>query len=308
MVVPIDLRLGGAAPALVARLRLVLHRLGVPAGDDQVGRLQHRGHAQREQPLEIDAAERVVGADRRFLLQDHRALVEPVGRPEDGEPGPRLAADDRPVDRAGAAVRGEQRRVVLDGPEPRDVDEILWRELQHVGHDPDVDLQRAQRGARLVALERGELVHRDAPLLRCDLQRVGPRAFLLGRAEHPGDVVAAGEECLQHGLAEILLADDREFHGVLSLSLFTGPIRRRVVARVERSETRVGAAMATVAPGFAALNPGYASRAAPYSVRSPSPRAARRPAPRRSRARPAPRRCARRAAASASPRSGCRRA
>ena len=33
-----------------------------------------------------------------------------------------------------------------------------------------------------------------------------------GRAEHAGDLVAAREECLEDGLAEILLADDCDFH------------------------------------------------------------------------------------------------
>src|SRR3974377_1291540 len=49
---PADLRLGGAAPALVARLGLVLHGLAVLAGHHQVGGLEHRLHAHGEEAVE----------------------------------------------------------------------------------------------------------------------------------------------------------------------------------------------------------------------------------------------------------------
>ena len=65
---PVDPGLGGAAPPLVARVRFVLHRLLVRAGDNRVGRLQHRLHAHREEAVEIQRAQRVVRADRRPLL------------------------------------------------------------------------------------------------------------------------------------------------------------------------------------------------------------------------------------------------
>ena len=52
----------------------------------------------------------------------------------------------------------------------------------------------------------------EAFLARGDAQHVRPRAFLLGRAEHGRYLVAAGEERFQHGLAEILLADDGDSH------------------------------------------------------------------------------------------------
>ena len=117
---PVDPRLGGPAPALVRRLVLVLDGLLVLARGHEVGRFEHRLHAQREEPVEVDRAERVVRADRRLLLQDHRPLVEAVGRAEDRQPGLRLAPDDRPVDRARAAILGQQRRVILDRSALRD--------------------------------------------------------------------------------------------------------------------------------------------------------------------------------------------
>ena len=55
-------------------------------------------------------------------------------------------------------------------------------------------------------------MHLEALLQRGDAQRIGPRAFLLGRAEHRAHLVASREERLEDRLAEILLADDRDFH------------------------------------------------------------------------------------------------
>ena len=51
---------------------------------------------------------------------------------------------------------------------------------------------------------------------RGDLHGVGLGALLLGRAEHARDGVAAGEERLEDGLAEVLLSDDCDAHGELS--------------------------------------------------------------------------------------------
>src|SRR6185503_17519069 len=124
MVGPVQPGFGLAAPAFVGRLRLVLHHFLVPARDHQIGRLEHRLHAHRKQAVEVHGAERVVRADRRFLLQYHRALVQTVGRAEDGEAGLAVAADDRPVDRRRTAILRQQRRVVLDRAALRDVDEI----------------------------------------------------------------------------------------------------------------------------------------------------------------------------------------
>src|SRR5882672_9123503 len=162
---PVDLRLGGAAPALVAGLALVLDDLAVLAGHDEVRRLDHRLDAHGKEPVEIDGPQRVVGADRRLLLQDHRTLVEPVVRAEDGEPGLGIAADDRPVDRARSPVLRQQRGVVLDRALLRNVDELLRRELQDESHDADLHVQCLHFLGRFRALERRELEYLDALLL-----------------------------------------------------------------------------------------------------------------------------------------------
>src|SRR3989475_8064676 len=92
---PIDFRLGGAAPAFVARAGFVLNRFAGLAGHHPGGPFDHRRDPHREQAIEIDAAERVIRAERRLLLQDHGAFVQAICRPEDGQSGFGVAAYDR---------------------------------------------------------------------------------------------------------------------------------------------------------------------------------------------------------------------
>src|SRR5215475_7616126 len=80
---PVDPRIVRTAPALVSGLRLVLLEARCPAGLDEINRLKHGLHAQREQPVEIDGPQRVVGSDRRFLLQKHVTGVEAIVGPKD---------------------------------------------------------------------------------------------------------------------------------------------------------------------------------------------------------------------------------
>ena len=97
---PVDLRVVGAAAAFIGRLALVLLDARRLAGLHEIDRFHHRLDAHREQAVEIDRAERVGGADRRLLLDQHVAGIETVVGPEDRQPGLLLALDDRPVDRA----------------------------------------------------------------------------------------------------------------------------------------------------------------------------------------------------------------
>src|SRR2546426_10409174 len=124
----------------------------------------------------------------------------------------RVTPDDRPVDRRWTAVLRQQRRVVLDRAVLGDVDEVLRRELQHESHDAQLCVEFFESIFCRVRLQRLELKDGNALFLRRGLQRVGPGAGLLGRAEHARDLVAAREESLEHGLAEILLAYDRDSH------------------------------------------------------------------------------------------------
>src|SRR5207244_7630472 len=115
--------------------------------------------------------------------------------------GLRVTPDDRPVDRRWTAVLRQQRRVVLDRAVLGDVDEVLRRELQHESHDAQLCVEFFESIFCRVRLQRLELKDGNALFLRRGLQRVGPGAGLLGRAEHARDLVAAREESLEHGLA-----------------------------------------------------------------------------------------------------------
>src|SRR5438094_228061 len=83
--------------AFMGGLRLVLLDARRLAGLHQVDGLEHRVDAHREQAVEIDRAERVGAGDRRLLLNENVAGIEPVVGPEDRQPGLRLALDDRPI-------------------------------------------------------------------------------------------------------------------------------------------------------------------------------------------------------------------
>ena len=209
---PVDARLALAAPAFIAGLRLVLHQLLVLAGHDQVGRLDHGGHAHGKQAIEVDRAQRVVGADLGFLLQHHVAFVEAVVRAENRQARLGLTLDDGPVDRGRPSIFRQQRGVVLDRPVLGDLHEFLRRELQHERHNADINSEFLQFLVRLGRLQRRELEHLHPLLLCTDFECVGPGAGLLGRAEYSRNRIATGKKGLKDGFAEILLADDCNFH------------------------------------------------------------------------------------------------
>src|SRR5450755_1665000 len=98
MLMPMDARLGGTAPALVARLGFILGALLLLATDHEVSSLQQRCDSHRKQPVEIHLAERIVGTDRGLLLQHDGTFIESVSGPEDRQSRVRIAAYDRPVD------------------------------------------------------------------------------------------------------------------------------------------------------------------------------------------------------------------
>src|SRR6185437_1711568 len=138
---PVDPRLGLAHPALVARAFARLRALLRLAGHQQIGGFEQRRHAGREDLVEIDAAQRVVGTDLDRLLQQYRPLVEAVHRAKDAEPRPLLAEDDRPVDRGRSAILRQQGRVELDRAEARHEAKALRHEVQHISHDGEIDLE-----------------------------------------------------------------------------------------------------------------------------------------------------------------------
>ena len=157
-----------------------------------------------------------VGTDRRLLLQQHVAGIEAVVGPEDRQPGLGLALDDRPVDRAGAAIGRQQRGVILDRAVGRDVEEVLRHEQRDEGHHLQVGLERAELLPHLRLAVGGGLIDRKLGGERRFLQRIGLGAFLLGRDIDGDHVLAALDQRFEHGLAEGLLAVNHDTHSVSS--------------------------------------------------------------------------------------------
>ena len=79
---PIDVGILGRTPAFVTRLTVILLDARRFSGLHQINRFEHGLDPHREQAVEIDAAERVVGADRCLLLQQDVAGIEPIIGPE----------------------------------------------------------------------------------------------------------------------------------------------------------------------------------------------------------------------------------
>src|ERR1700680_1478580 len=98
--------------------------------------------------------------------------------------------------------------MVLNGSVLRNVAEGLRRELQYVGHHGEIDLQAPETFRGFSVPQRGQLKKSHATLLGRHPQRIGLRARLFRRTEKAGDPRAAGEEGLEHALAERLLSDD----------------------------------------------------------------------------------------------------
>ena len=209
---PVDLDIRLAAPALIGRLAVVLDDLRRVAGAHQIDALDHRLDAEREQLVEIDRPEGVVLQYVDFLLHQDGAGIETVIGPEDRQPGPRRALDDRPVDGARPAMPGEQRRVVLDRPPGRDGEKILGHEQDDERHHPEIGLhcpvclphRRLLVGRRLQQL--------DAPLQRGFLEGVYAAALAVGRAVDRDHLIAAFEQRLEDRFPECLLSDQGYAH------------------------------------------------------------------------------------------------
>src|SRR5579883_235934 len=209
---PIDARLLLSHPAFVGGEAFGLRLLHGPAGGDEVGRLEQCRDAERKDLVEIDAPDRIVGQDLHLLLEDHRPFIEPIDRTEDRQSGPASAEDDRPVDRGWAAMPRQQRRMELDHSKPRKATEALRHELQDIGHHAEIDIEPPQGVERLrrAIMCRGN--DRQSPFLGRRAQWVESRSLGLRGDENPRDRIAAGEEGVEHRLAECLLSDDRDPH------------------------------------------------------------------------------------------------
>src|SRR5206468_10025145 len=111
---PIDRGVLVAAGGIVSCLGLVLRDAGRVAFADEGDGVEYGADAEWEERLEVERAGRVVGPYRCRSLKQDRAGVDSGIGPEDGDAGLGLAADQLPIDRASAAVAGEERGVKAD--------------------------------------------------------------------------------------------------------------------------------------------------------------------------------------------------
>ena len=92
------------------------------------------------------------------------------------------------------------------------VDEGLRGKLQYKRHDANVGLEITHGLLSFRALEAGKLIDGYAQSLRSQAQTVRALARAFRFAKDTGDLVASGNESLQHGFAKILLPDQCKFN------------------------------------------------------------------------------------------------
>ncbi len=168
--VPVDRAVRLAEQRRVAGQRVVLRGLDRRALLDRGQRLDERLGADRGQALG-QAARCVVVADRLSPGQEHRAGVHALVELHDGDAGLLLAADDRPLDRRGPAVRGQERRVHVDAALREGVEHGARQDLAVGDDDGEIGVGGAQRLGHLGRAGRARLQHRDAGLLGHALDR-----------------------------------------------------------------------------------------------------------------------------------------
>ena len=121
----------------VGDLRFVLRLLPRGASGDLIDdSREQRGSAAGEIVFELLAG--LVGADWTFHPGDHAAGIERLHDAHDRHAGHGIAGDDRAMDRRGAAVLRQQRRVDVDHPEPGDRQHLVGQDPAVGGDDAEV--------------------------------------------------------------------------------------------------------------------------------------------------------------------------
>ena len=182
-------------------------------------------HPHRKEPLEIERANCVVRVNGGALLKKNGACIDPLVRPENGNPGLAFAIDDRPVDRRRTAMQWQQARVELDAPVRWCGQRFVRDDLRHEGHHAEVGPQRPPPGETFVLLERVRWDAGQTRGLSGHPQRVGaPTFFRLGCA-HSHDLHTVVPQAGEDRLTKRCLAHDRNAHrhppGRLSAEAYT---------------------------------------------------------------------------------------
>jgi hypothetical protein len=119
---------------------------------------QQRRPLLREAPGE--ALRRILRGDALLAHGDDRARIQTFLHAHDANARRRIAGENRPLDRSGAAPARQQRGVDVHAAERRHRQDFA-RQDQPVGHDDEhVDAESGDQGYRLGRVQRRRLVHR----------------------------------------------------------------------------------------------------------------------------------------------------
>ena len=143
-----------------------------------------------------------------------------------------LAVDDRPVDRRGPAVLGQQRGVEVEGPQPRHGPDDLGEHTEG-DHDAQVGPQRLEgldelRGFQLFGLQYRQTQFQSRDLNLAPVYFLSASGGFVGRSHHAHDVVAAPDERPQRRHGEFGRAHeyDTQFFRVHRCLTFFRPASR----------------------------------------------------------------------------------
>ena len=186
---------------------------------DALDGLQNQPGAHLHEPF-VHRADRILRADRHADLPDDGPLVDFVVQQEGRDAGFGLAVDDRPVDRRGTPVLGQQRGVEIEGPQPRHGPDHLGQHPEG-DHDPQVGLPGPQCLDELRVAELHGLQDRKPQLPGGDLHvaLVHPlpaAGGFVGCRDDPDDLVAPGDQRPQrrHGEFRRAHEDDAQLFSV----------------------------------------------------------------------------------------------
>ena len=115
---PVDDAVAFSILRRVGGLRLVLRRLRRATLGECVDRFDQRPRAELRE-IALDVRARFVLADRPRHLCDHRPGIERLDDAHDRDARLSFAGDDGAMNRRGAAILRQQRRMNVDEPEPR---------------------------------------------------------------------------------------------------------------------------------------------------------------------------------------------
>ena len=160
----------------------------------------------------------IVFVNRHDFLEEDIARIHPFVHLHDGDPGLRIAGEDRTLNRSGPAVSREERGVNVDRAADRHVQERLRKNLAVGGHDDRFGVERAQAFDDGGIAKLFRLLDHEPTLERQFLDGGGSRNLsstrgAIGLREHRDHSMPVLENGAQRRRRERRRAHENEFHG-----------------------------------------------------------------------------------------------